>query len=39
MTCIAAVSSRTLERLFGRDAMQFSVTWTGTGGSRYHAAL
>jgi hypothetical protein len=22
-----------LERLFGRDAMQFSVTWTGTGGA------
>ena len=33
MTCMAAVNSRTLERLFGRDDMPFSVTWTGTAGN------
>src|SRR5688572_2355355 len=31
MTCMAAVGSRTLERLFGRNDVAFSVTWTGTG--------
>ena len=33
MTCMGAVNSRTLERLFGRDNVAFSVTWTGTGGN------
>jgi hypothetical protein len=33
MTCLAAVSSRTLERAFGGDAARFSVTWIGTGGN------
>jgi hypothetical protein len=33
MTCMAAVSSRTLERVFGRDAATFSATWTGTAGN------
>lgn len=33
MTCLAAVNSRTLERVFGRDDIRFSVTWTGTGGA------
>lgn len=33
MTCMAAVGSRTLERIFGRDDVQFSVTWTGTAGN------
>jgi hypothetical protein len=32
-TCMAAVASRTLERLLGRDAMRFSVTWVGTAGA------
>ena len=32
-TCMAAVASRTLERVFGRDDMRFSVTWTGTAGN------
>ena len=33
MTCMGSVNSRTLERLFGRDDVAFSVTWTGTGGN------
>jgi hypothetical protein len=33
MTCMAAAGSRTLERLFGRDDVAFSATWTGTGGN------
>ena len=33
MTCMGAVNSRTLERVFGRDDIRFSVTWTGTAGS------
>jgi hypothetical protein len=33
MTCIGAVSSRTLERLFGRDTIAFTVTWTGAAGA------
>ncbi len=33
MTCMGSVDSRTLERLFGRDDVAFSVTWTGTGGN------
>jgi hypothetical protein len=31
MTCLAAVQARTLERLFGGNAAQFTVTWTGAG--------
>lgn len=31
MTCLGSVGSRTLERLFGRNDLAFSVTWTGTG--------
>ncbi len=31
--CIAASSARTLERVFGRNDVPFSVTWTGTGGA------
>jgi hypothetical protein len=33
MTCLAAVQSRTLERLFGGDAARFQVTWTGAAGA------
>ena len=33
MTCMGSVGSRTLERVFGRDDVAFSVTWTGTGGN------
>jgi hypothetical protein len=33
MSCIAAVSARTLERVFGRDDVPFAVTWTGAGGA------
>jgi hypothetical protein len=33
MSCIGAAASRTLERVFGRDDIAFSVTWTGTGGA------
>ena len=33
MTCMGAVGSRTLERIFGRDDVAFSVTWTGTAGN------
>jgi hypothetical protein len=33
MTCVGAVNSRTLERVFGRDNIPFTVTWTGTGGA------
>ena len=33
MTCMAAVNSRTLQRLFGRDDVATSVTWTGTAGN------
>jgi PAP2 superfamily len=32
-TCNAAIGSRTLERLLGRDDMRFSVTWTGAAGA------
>ena len=32
-TCIAASGARTLERVFGRNDIPFSVTWTGTGGA------
>lgn len=31
MACIGGSLSRTLERLFGRDDIPFSVTWTGAG--------
>jgi len=33
MTCLASAGSRTLQRMFGRDNLPFSVTWTGTGGN------
>jgi len=33
MTCMGAVGSRTLERIFGRDDVAFSVTWTGAAGN------
>jgi hypothetical protein len=33
MSCIGAAAARTLERVFGRDDIAFSVTWTGTGGA------
>jgi hypothetical protein len=33
MTCMAAVGSRTLERIFGRDNIPFVVTWTGSAGN------
>jgi hypothetical protein len=33
ISCIAAVSAKTLERIFGRDDIAVSVTWTGTGGN------
>ena len=33
MTCMGAVGSRTLARIFGRDDVAFSVTWTGTTGN------
>jgi hypothetical protein len=33
MTCMGSVNSRILERVFGRDDVAFSVTWTGTGGN------
>ena len=32
-TCMAAVASRTLQRLLGRDDIRFSVTWVGTAGN------
>ena len=32
-TCMAAVASRTLQRLLGRDDVRFSVTWVGTAGN------
>jgi hypothetical protein len=32
MTCMAAVGLRTLQRVFGRDDVPFTVTWTATGG-------
>jgi hypothetical protein len=31
MACIAGANSRTMERLFGRDNIPFTVTWTGAG--------
>lgn len=31
--CIGAASARTLERVFGRNDIRFTVTWTGTGGA------
>ena len=31
MACIGGSLSRVLERLFGRDDIAFSVTWTGAG--------
>lgn len=33
MACVAAVSARVLERIFGRDDIPLTVTWTGTGGA------
>lgn len=33
MACVAASASRTLERVFGRNDIPVSVTWTGTGGA------
>ena len=33
ISCIGAVSAKTLEGIFGRDDVPFSVTWTGTGGN------
>ncbi len=33
MACVAAASSRVLERMFGRDDIPFTVTWTGTTGN------
>jgi hypothetical protein len=33
MTCVAGVSSRTLEHVFGRNDVPFTVTWTGTAGN------
>ena len=33
MTCMGAVASRTMQRVFGRDDVPFSVTWVGTGGA------
>jgi hypothetical protein len=33
MTCVGAVSARTLQRVFGRDDIPFSITWTGIGGA------
>ncbi len=31
--CIGAAAARALERVFGRNDISFSVTWTGTGGA------
>jgi hypothetical protein len=31
LACVGAVSGRVLERLFGRDNIPFSITWTGAG--------
>lgn len=33
ISCIAAASAKVLERVFGRDDIPLSVTWTGTGGN------
>lgn len=33
MACVAASASRTLERIFGRNDIQLTVTWTGTAGN------
>ena len=32
-SCIGASAARALERVFGRNDISFSVTWTGTGGA------
>ena len=32
MACLGSAQARVLERVFGRDAVPFSVTWTGTTG-------
>jgi hypothetical protein len=32
MACLGAAQARVLERIFGRDAVPFTVTWTGTTG-------
>jgi hypothetical protein len=31
LACVAAVSARVLERLFGRDNIPFAITWAGAG--------
>jgi PAP2 superfamily len=40
MACLGAANARVLARVFGRDAVPFSVAWTGTTGptvtKRYH---
>ena len=33
MTCLGAVSARTMERFLGRNDFRFTVTWVGTGGN------
>jgi hypothetical protein len=33
ISCICAVAAKTLEGVFGRDDIAFSVTWTGTAGN------